>query len=178
MHLVFLRSIQVTSAITTTKSHNPLLCSIRPPLTAQAPKWTVENDFNLRENENEIFSTLWFLSIEKRGQDGSTGGGHGKTSDGLLGRFPLTSPCWNAQTGWFRYWSLWERKMTPQISSDFGRSLQIVEIGDNLFTQSFPRILSNKGAAPSWWRSWWGKRDEKERTWTSYPLFPSSLLSP
>lgn len=130
------------------------------------------NDFNLRENENEIFSTVWFLSIEKRRQNGRTGRGHGKTSDVLFGRFPLINPCQNGQPGWFLYWSLWEKKLTFKISSDFGRSLQNVKIGDNLFTQSFPRTLSNKGAAPSWWRSWWGKRGEEEKTFNVIPTLP------
>lgn len=40
------------------------------------------------------------------------------------------------------------KKLTFKISSNFGRSLQNVKIGDNLFTHSFPRTLSNKGVAP------------------------------
>lgn len=36
----------------------------------------------------------------------------------------------------------------PQILADPSKN---VKIGDNVFTQSFPRALSNKGAAPSWW---------------------------
>lgn len=41
-----------------------------------------------------------------------------------------------------------EKKLTFKISSGFGRSLQNVEIGDNLFTQSFPRTLSKEQHHP------------------------------
>lgn len=40
------------------------------------------------------------------------------------------------------------KKLTFKISSNFGRALQNVKIEDNLFTQSSPRTLSDKGVAP------------------------------
>lgn len=73
----------------------------------------------------------------------------GKTNNVLFSKFQLTYSCLNAQNGWFICIGHCEKKkLTFKISSNFGRSLQNVKIGDNLFTHSFPRTLSNKGVAP------------------------------
>lgn len=67
----------------------------------------------------------------------------GKTSDVLFRKILCIHSCSDRMADLYIGHSEKKKKETFKSSANFGRSLQNVKTGDTLFTQSFPRTLSN-----------------------------------
>ena len=123
----------------------------------------VENYFSLRENEN---TSLQHRVVSKHREaawaEWKYRRGEGETNDVLFSEFPLTHTSLKGQNGWFTYLVIVRKiKLTFKISSNFGRCLPNEKTGDNLFSPSLLRTLSQKGE-PSGWGSWGGRGVRKE----------------